>query len=141
MRVLRIAIWAYIFGLLVFYLYAIFDSHTWDIAYFGWSKLCDCGLLFWWYIYLTANTSSKKIVRWLFYFSIARFIGDIQSFFTGIGVNNEIVVSVLYFILLIVVLILVFKEDDSFGKWGNKYIKQPLIGLWVIFKRILKKRK
>lgn len=108
---LRLAIWCYVLGLFTFYLYAAFGTRAWDIAYFGWSKLADCGILFWTVLYV--NHYYRPKVKWLFYFSFVRFAWDIQTFFTGIGVNNHIGTAVLFLILLILTAIMTLKEDRS----------------------------
>lgn len=108
MRLLSVAITVYIMGLLTFYVAASFNTKLWDIAYFGWDKVADCGILFWWFLY--SIPQYKRIVKWLFVFSIIRFIFDVQYVFTGISVNNEVLVAFLFLILIIIVGVLTLRE-------------------------------
>lgn len=118
---LRTLIWGYIFGLLTFYTYATFDSEYWPIVYFAWAKIADCGILAWIVIYYTSNKLTKKIIRPLVAFSFIRLAIDIQSFFTGIGVNNEWLVALAFLLLTISMGILIFINDSKISKFLNKH--------------------
>lgn len=120
MRWLRAAIWFYIAGLFTFYLFATFDTYVWDIVYFSWSKLADCGWLFWGVLYF--GTEYRSIVKWLFYFSILRFVFDIQSFYTNLGANNEVLVSLSFLALISIVGYMSLKEDSDADLWLKKNI-------------------
>lgn len=122
MRVLQLAIFTYIAGLLTFYVFAVFDTRAWNIAYFGWCKASDAGLLIWAAFYYTLKSPHRNIVRWLYVFSIFRFIGDVQSFFTGVGVNNEILVAILFLILISVTTYLTLYNDSKPSKWLAKHL-------------------
>jgi len=125
MRLLWIAIALYVAGLLTFYIFAVFGERAWDIAYFGWAKAFDCGVIFWAVIFYGSNYVVRKRVLWLYIFSIIRFIGDIQSFFTGIGVNNEKVVAFLFLSLLSIAAYLSFLPDTKVGKIVSKKLLKP----------------
>lgn len=110
MRWLTALIVFYIVGLLTFYTFAVFDTRAWDIAYFGWAKAFDAGVLAWGTLYHTLRIGYRDTVKWLFYFSLVRLVFDIQSFFTGIGVNNEFIVAALFLALMLIITALTWKE-------------------------------
>lgn len=103
MKWLKILISVYIVGLITFYTYATFDRHIWDVVYFGWAKIADIGILGWGTIYYNLPMQKRNIVVWLLCFSIVRFLWDIQSFFTNIGVNNSIGAAALFLFLILIV--------------------------------------
>jgi len=117
---LRCAIWCYVGGLLIFYLCAVFNTYVWDIVYFGWSKLADCGFLFWGVLYY--KTEFRSYVKWLYYFSILRFVFDIQSFYTHVGVNNQWFVGLSFLALLSIVGYMSLKEDSDADLWLRKHL-------------------
>lgn len=119
---LRLLIWCYIFGLLTFYTYAVFDTRAWDIVYFGWSKIGDCGILAWIVIYYNGNKALRKVIKPLLVFSFIRLAVDVQSFFTGIGVNNEWLVALVFLLLIVSMGILVFIRESKFYRFLNKNV-------------------
>lgn len=122
MRALSVAIYVYIFGLLTFYLFATFNRRAWDIVYFGWSKLGDCGFIFWLALFYILP-KERYVLKWLLYFSGIRFIWDIQSFFTGLGVNNEQWMAVLFLLLLILTCYLCVKPYGKGAQFLHKNLK------------------
>lgn len=121
MKTLTVAISAYVMGLLVFYVCAAFDMYYWYIIYFGWSKLFDCGLFFWLSIYYILP-KERKVIKWLLYFSVIRFLWDIQSFFTGLGVNNEVWMAILFLVLLLIAVYLSMKPDGKAATFLSKHL-------------------
>lgn len=122
MRLFSISIAVYLVGLLVFYTSAVFDTLVWDIVYFSWSKIADCGLLMWSFLFFYLRGEMKRIVRPLFLFSILRFICDIQSWFSGIGVNNNIIVALLFLGLSVLAGYLILHKGSSANKFLDKYL-------------------
>lgn len=122
MKVLAVAISGYILGLLSFYISASFESYPWVAYYFIWAKIFDCGILFWSFLYYSGNEKIKKLVRWLYAFSIIRLLVDVQSLFTGIGVNNEPLVAICFVCLIIVASILLLKDNGKPSKWLSKHL-------------------
>lgn len=97
MRWLYTLLYLYIGGLMLFYLVAVFDTYVWDIVYFGWSKICDASVLAWLVIYhLVKPSIYQLLVRPILVFSFIRAGWDVVSFFTGVGVNNSVVVALLF---------------------------------------------
>lgn len=113
---IKTAIVLYILGLITFYTCAVFDTMAWDWTYFAWSKIADIGIMGWGCLYYNLKSDKRHLVKWLFCFSIIRFIFDIQTLFTGVGVNNEVVVAALFLILILVVCIFSFREFKKFNK-------------------------
>lgn len=122
MRLLKVLIWCYVFGLLTFYVYALFGTKAWDIAYFAWAKVADCGILAWSVIYFNSEGVRKRMVQPLFIFSFVRLAADIQSYFTGVGVNNEFAVALIFLILIVVTGVLVFMRGTATPNFFNKHL-------------------
>lgn len=120
MKLLSIAIAGYITGLAVFYTCALFGTYAWDVIYFGWAKLFDMGLVFWAFFYFYSSPSIKRKVKWLFLFSVIRFVADVQSFYTGTGVNNQVLVAALFLILILITGYLVLMPSSRPAKWLSK---------------------
>lgn len=107
-------------GLFLFYLCATFETRAWDVVYFAWSKIADCGILFWAVLYYYKVHRNR--IRWLFYFSFLRLAGDIQSFVTGIGVNNDYTVAILFLALISITAYMSLKEDSAADLWLRKHL-------------------
>lgn len=122
MRLLSITIAGYILGLLTFYLFASFGHRAWDISYFGWSKVFDAGILMWAVLYFHGGQQIKKMVRWLFMFSFIRILADIQYWFTGIGVNNEPTVAVVFIILISITSYLCLRPEGKAARFLSKHL-------------------
>jgi hypothetical protein len=118
--ILAVTISGYIIGLFVFYLFASFGQRAWDMSYFGWAKIFDVGLLMWAYLYFNGSTSMRKLAKWLYYFAVLRFVFDIQTFFTGVGVNNEPFVAILFVCLIVLASILLIRDNGKPTKWISK---------------------
>ena len=116
MRTLQIAITVYLMGLLVFYTYAVFETRAWDSIYFGWAKLFDCSFLMWLVIYKLVGKPYKGAIKWLLAFSAIRFLADVQTFITGVGVNNEWWVAAMFLLLILTVVIGMFFEFKRANK-------------------------
>lgn len=121
MRFLSASIICYIVGLLIFYVCAIFDTYAWDVAYFGWNKLFDCGFMFWMSLYLILK-EERKVLKWLVRFAGIRFIWDTQSFYTGIGINNEFWMAVLFLILLSITAYFCFLPTGKAATFLSKHL-------------------
>lgn len=119
---LRIAIASYILGLFTFYLCATFDIYYWKWLYFGWSKVSDCGLIMWSFLFFHFKGEVKKVIRPLFLFSILRFFGDAQSWFTGIGVNNDFVIAVLFLVLSVVTGYLILRPNSKLNVFLSEHL-------------------
>lgn len=122
MRVLSTAIYVYVLGLLVFYVFAIFNTPAWGIVYFSWSKVADCGFLFWLALFYILP-KERSVIKWLLYFSVVRLVWDFQSFFTGLGVNNESWMAILFLMLLILTCYLCLKPEGKAAQFLSKYLK------------------
>lgn len=118
MRWLKVTIVFYIVGLLTFYTFAVFDTRAWDIAYFGWAKGCDVGILAWAAIYYSLKMEQRDVVKWMFWFSVVRLLCDVQSVFTGVGVNNEWLVAALFLVLVLVLCYLTITEFKKIKKYA-----------------------
>lgn len=122
MRCLAFAIYGYLIGLLVFYTFAAFDTRAWDISYFAWAKTCDGGLLLWGALYYTLKQPYRSWVKWIYAFSYVRLVIDIQSIFTGVGVNNNTSVAIAFICLVLIACYLTWFDDSSLNKWLSKKI-------------------
>lgn len=122
MRALSVAIYIYVLGLLAFYVFAIFNTLAWDIVYFAWNKTGDCGFIFWLALFYILP-KERKVIKWLLYFSGVRLIWDFQSFFTGLGVNNELWMAILFLLLLLLTCYLCLRPEGKAAQFLSKNLK------------------
>lgn len=122
MKLLTITITGYIIGLLLFYLFATFKIPYWKISYFAWAKIFDAGLLMWAVLYYSSSQPVKKVVRWLYLFAFIRLAADVQSWITGIGVNNELVVAIIFVVLITLTGYLCLLPDGKAAKFLSKHL-------------------
>lgn len=120
MKCLAVAITGYLIGLLTFYVFAVFNTMAWDLSYFGWAKIFDGGILIWGSLYYTLKKPYQNWVKWIYVFSFLRLASDVQSCFTGIGVNNTVSVAVLFVCLILIVCYLIIIDDSRLNKWLSK---------------------
>lgn len=123
MRLLSFIIAGYILGLLTFYIFATFDTLAWDISYFGWAKVFDCGLLMWGFLYHSGSQPIRKLVKWLYFFAYVRFAADIYSFFTGDNVNNDRAIAILFLCLIFTASVLLLRDNGKPSSWLSKHLK------------------
>jgi hypothetical protein len=138
MKIAHVAISGYIVGLLTFYLCATFDTLAWDIVYFGWSKVFDCSILFFALLYHSGAVDFRKKIKWLYFFSFIRFAADIQSFFTGVGVNNNRLIAVLFLILIAITGFAYLWPKSKFIGWMEK--KGTVLWAHILRSNLLIKR-
>jgi len=91
---IKFTIFWIIIGLLTFTCLATFEAENWQRAYALWDKGKDCLLL-----YLAWQGFGRMVLPILVFVGI-RFIWDIISWITGIGINNSYAVGVFFLIYL-----------------------------------------
>lgn len=91
---IRFTLFWVIIGLLTFTALATFEAEGWVRAYALWDKGKDALLLF------LCWQAFGRLLLPVFIFACARFVWDIVSWVTGIGVNNSYIVGVLFLIYL-----------------------------------------
>lgn len=97
-----------IIGLLLFSSLAAFDASGWVYAYAIWDKLKDVLLLY--AFFDLCNKPYKKIVKPVLWLLSIRLVWEFVSIVTGLSINNNIVVAILFISYLIYVLYITFKN-------------------------------
>jgi len=100
---------------------AVDHNSTWAWAYYIWDKSAGGGCLTWYCIYKLYYR--KNVVLPVVAFSFIRFIWEIISACTGITVNNEIAIAVLFLALVVVTGYLTLNEKSRPNIWLSKQLK------------------
>jgi len=97
-------------GLLFFYTAAAFDAYNGlpNWIYYFWNKGLD--FMKWVVIYKLVDGRMRWVVKPVLIFALIRFIWDIVSYFTGLKVNNSVVVAILFMLLVTIFFYLFLKE-------------------------------
>lgn len=118
--ILRLAITAYLVGLLVFYTRATFDIPMWAWTYWIWEKGCSHSVLSIYIIYKLSH--EKRLIAPVLAFTFIRFLWEIVSAFTGIYSNNQWVVAGLFMVLVVVIGYLCFRKESKLTNFLVKHI-------------------
>ena len=113
---LKILITGYLIGIMFFYSVAVFELPKWAFIYYSWDKLLDGGVFAWAALYDLSKQPIRPVIKPIFLFSVIRFLWEVVSYFTGVSINNEWVVALLFLILLCVIALITFIEFDKHEK-------------------------
>lgn len=102
----------YLIGLIVFYTFGQLSVDYWHDLYFIWDKAKDVFFLGAIYQLVRGRT-----VKYVLIFSIIRLIWEIFSSISGVSINNEKSVGVLFLILAIICLVILLSE---YTKWQKQ---------------------
>lgn len=108
---IAIALAWYLTGLIVFYSLGQLSVDYWAEAYYIWDKAKDV-----FFIAAIHQIVRARAVYWILLFSIIRLIWEIFSSITGVSINNEKAVAVLFLILAIICLVILLSESIKWRK-------------------------
>lgn len=112
----------YVTGMLTFTTFADFDSEVWVRVWAIWQNAAYGSCLAWASLFYALKGKEREVVRWLFYYSAVLFIWEIASFWTGLSIDNEYAVAIVFGILAVMVGYLSLYSDSSI----NKKLKKSL---------------
>ncbi len=120
---IKIFVALYMGGMMIWLSAADFGTTGWDGAYFLWDTFCKGSVLCWWCLLRYGPYEVKKCVYPVLLFSIIRLLWEILSLCTGIHINDEMPVMVLFLIAISVFSYLAFRPDGYLPKALDKRLK------------------
>lgn len=113
MKVFNCLIFFYILGYLVFLTHGELDTHLWSNTFHLWRNICFGGSLSWAALYYIGDKKVKAKAKWMFCFSLCLVGWEIVHIITGIRINDERAVFVLFLILQAILIVLLVKEHRA----------------------------
>lgn len=109
---------AYLIGMIVFLVKAVFDLQGWIYIFFTWEKTVGGGFLVW---YLLAKYSrQRRLVMPIVWLSFTRFLWEVVSWIFAVHINNKWAVMGLFMIFTLTAAYACLQRESKIAKFLDK---------------------